>query len=130
MTEATVTPEQLLDAAIASLGTLEVRAEQERIYFDDLAGWLRFEFERDERGKVVSATRDGKPADVSYAIRIDNQLKRARLYYDLEARTFRGQGLDSINRGDLAKAITARAEEIVAENAEASDDAPDQVQSA
>lgn len=116
MTSDTVTTEEMLDQAIAELGTLEIVAGHRRIYFDDLMGWLRMEFERDESGKIVSATRGGEPVTTAYAIRIENQIKRARLYYDLDERVFRGQGLDSINRGDLSQAITARAEEMLAES--------------
>ena len=106
--------EHQLDQAISVLGTEAMQGSQRRIYFDDLAGWLKLDIERDEAGQIVSATRDGSPIPTKTAVRIENQLKRARLFYDPEERVFRGLGLDSINKGDLSRAITARAEEIVA----------------
>lgn len=115
MTAETLSAEQQLDQAISELGTLEIRGSQRRIYFNDLMGWLQLEIERDDTGKVLSTTRAGQPIPEKTAIRTENQLKRARLYYDLDERVFRGHGLDSINRGDLATAVTARAEQMVAE---------------
>ena len=41
-------------------GTLEMHSSQRRIYFSDLTGWLQLETERDESGKVLSATRAGQ----------------------------------------------------------------------
>jgi hypothetical protein len=109
------TVEQQLDQIISDFGTLEVRASQRRIYFDNLDRWLELDIERDESGNIVSATRAGKSISPAIAIRTENQLKHARLYYDLDERVFRGQGLDSINKADLAVAITRRAEEILAD---------------
>lgn len=115
MSTEAISAEQQLDDAIAQLGTYQERAGQRRIYFDDLVGWLQLEIEYDEDGKVVSATRAGQSITPRAAIRSKNQLTHARLYYDLDERVFRGSGLDSIHRGDLAKAITAHAEQMLAE---------------
>lgn len=114
MTEIVDSPEQQLDQAIADLGTFEVRGGMERIYFDDLPGWLQLEFDYDDKGKVVAGTRSGSPMDLAAATRINNELKHARIYYDVAARVFRGQGLTSRTREDLEKAILARANESLA----------------
>lgn len=110
----TVSPEQRFDQAIFQLGTYVEQGTQKRIYFDNLTEWIQLEIERDESGKPVSATRAGQPISLSNAIRIENQLRRARFSWDVEARVFRGLGLDSINKGDLEKAVTARVEEMLA----------------
>jgi hypothetical protein len=115
MTAETSTVEQQIDQIISEMGTLELRGGQRRIYFNDLEGWLELEVQRDDSGAIVSATRSGKPVTPAVAIRTENQLKHAKLYYDLDERVFRGQGLDSINKGDLSAAITRRAEEVLAE---------------
>jgi len=115
MTAETSTVEQQIDQIISDMGTLELRGGQRRIYFDNLEAWLDLDVQRDDSGAIVSATRSGKPITPAIAIRTENQLKHAKLYYDLDERVFRGQGLDSINRGDLAAAINRRAEEILAE---------------
>lgn len=115
MTEAVDSPEQQLDRAIAELGTFEVRGGMERIYFDDLPGWLQLEFDYDDKGKVVAGTRGGNPMELAAATRISNELKHARIYYDVAARVFRGQGLTSSTREDLEKAILARANALLAE---------------
>lgn len=110
-----ISPEQQRDNAIAQLGTYQERAGQRRIYFDDLVGWLQLELEYDEDGQVIAATRSGQSITPRAAIRSKNQLTHARLYYDLDERVFRGSGLDSIHREDLAKAIIAHAERMLAE---------------
>ena len=117
MTAEIPTVEQQLDQIISDMGTLEVRGSQRRIYFDNLEGWLELDIERDDSGNIVSATRSGTLIIPSVAILTENQLKHARLYYDLDERVFRGQGLNSINKSDLAAAITRRAKEILAEQA-------------
>ncbi len=114
MTETVDSPEQQLDRAIAALGTFEVRGEMERIYFDDLPGWLQLEFELDSNGKVVAGTRKGEPMALAAATRISNELKHGQIYYDVAARVFRGPGLTSSTRADLESAILARANEAVA----------------
>jgi hypothetical protein len=114
MTEVVDSPEQQLDRAIAELGTFEIRGGMERIYFNDLPGWLDFVVEYDDKGKPSSATLGGKPLDLAKATRLSNELKHAKLYYDVEARVFRGQGLTSTTKGDLEAAILARAKENLA----------------
>lgn len=103
----------LFDRALFQLGTFTVQGSQRRIYFDDLVGWLQVEIERDDSGKPVSATRGGQPIALSNAVRIENQVRRARFSWDLNERVFRGLGLDSINKSDLTKAVTERAEAII-----------------
>ena len=115
MSTEAISAEQQLDDVITQLGTYQERAGQRRVYFDDLLGWLQLELEYDEAGKVIAATRSGQSIAPRIAIRTKNQLIHARLYYDLDERVFRGSGLDSINRGDLGKAITAHAEKMLAE---------------
>lgn len=128
MTAETLNAEQQLDQAISELGTLEVKGSQRWIYFSDLMDWLQLEIERDENGNVLSATLGGEDVVAKRAIMIENQIKRARLYYDLDDRVFRGQGLDSTNREALSKAVIDRAEQMLAETGAGSteDDAGDE----
>jgi hypothetical protein len=115
--------EQQLDRAIMKLGTPVERTGQTWIQFDNLAEWLGLEIERDENGAIVSASQSGQTLDPSRAKLIENQLKHAKFFYDLSERTFRGQGLDSIRKGDLAKAVTERAKLMIDEQA-----GPDQIE--
>jgi hypothetical protein len=114
VTVETVSTEILFDQAVLSLGTYAEQGTQKRVFFDDLMGWLQLEIERDESGKVLSATRAGQPISTSNAIRIENQLKRASFFWDVQDRVFRGRGLDSINKADLSDAVSARVEEMIA----------------
>jgi hypothetical protein len=103
----------LFDRALFQLGTYTEQGSQRRIYFDNLVGWLQLEIERDETGEPVSATRGGQPISTSNAVRIENQLRRARFSWDLNDHVFRALGLDSINKSDLSKAVTERAEAMI-----------------